>query len=134
MENNLKNWIWPPVDNIESAKQAARQGFWASLVIIGITIIFILLSLSGNKILDVDLWALTDAAIFALIAFGISRFSRSAAVAGLIVYLLEKIYIWISHGILGNIIIVIILTLAFVNSIRGTFAYHRLLKERGTGG
>ena len=61
------------------------------------------------------------------IAYGLSRYSRIAAVAGFALFVLEKIYMLVttksvfSVGILG-----VIIALGFWNSIRGAFAYAKL--------
>jgi hypothetical protein len=74
-------------------------------------------------------WAFVDAALFGVIAWGIYWMSRVAAIAGLGLYILEQVASVATtdskHGF-GAITIIIIL--AFVNSVRGTFAYHRLRK------
>lgn len=118
---------WPDVSTIESAKTAARQGMWAAIVVAGFTVVFVLLALGGADGLagTVDETALIDAAVFALIAFGIYRFSRTAAVLGVVIFVVERIYLWSVIGVKAPIVAIII-TLAFISSIRGTFAYHKL--------
>ena len=73
--------------------------------------------------------ALLDAAIFAAIAFGIKRRSRFAAVAGLILYILERLYMMQRTGA-GGLVMGVIFTLLFINAVRGAFAYHRMNQAR----
>jgi hypothetical protein len=71
---------------------------------------------------------LADAIVFAAIAYGISRFSRFAAVAGFVLFLLEKIYAYVTTGtILGVGVVGVVLLIGFLNGVRGAFAYHKLL-------
>ncbi len=105
-----------------------KQGVWAAIFVALITGIVASLSfLSHKAILGVSIFALIDAAMFALIAYGIHKKSRTAAVSGLCVYLLERLYMLKSGGANGGgaTLMAMFLTLAFVTAIRGTFAYAR---------
>jgi hypothetical protein len=133
MQNNppaskkTTNWFWPPVDSLDAAKEAAKQGAIAAALVAGITAIVAILSLFGLEI--TSLWALVDAALFALIAFGIYKLSRVAAVLGLLLYLWEQISQILITG-KTNIILVVLFTLYFIHAIRGTFAYHKLKEQQ----
>lgn len=59
--------------------------------------------------------------------------SRTAAIFGLVLYIIEKIYMMIIYGIMPNFMIVIF-TMGFINGIRGTFAYHKLKKQAESAG
>ncbi len=99
------------------------------------TTLFAVASISGMlpKEFPIDGWALVDAAIFGIIAWGIYRMSRVAAVAGLVGYSLEKIYMQATLGskVGSGLFVAVIIILAFINAVRGTFAYHRM--KRGDG-
>ena len=121
------NSAWPPLNDMESAKKAARQGVWAAGIVAVVTALLAVLAGRGVKVLNIDSWAFVDAALFAIIAFGIHKMSRVAAVAWVCLYVLERLYMWQTNGVkAGGIIMPVILTLAFINSIRGTFTHHRL--------
>jgi hypothetical protein len=122
---------WPTIWNLKTARSAAMQGFWAAVLVAAITAALSLLSAFGVKLFDFDLSALTDAAAFAVIAFGIYRMSRLAALAGLSLYVLERAYMWATLGP-KNPAIAAIFTLAFVSSVRGTFAYRKQTNSRVT--
>jgi len=84
--------------------------------------------MSGTKLgnLPVDGSALFDAALFAGIAFGLSRFSRFAGVAGFVLFLFERIYMIAKGGPgAGGLFMGIFLLLGFLNGMRGAFAYHK---------
>ncbi len=112
-------WIWPDTSDEKSVKEATRQGIWACAWVAGVTAIMAFLNS-----MSLDQSAFIDAFIFAVIGFGIYKYSRTAAIAGLAMYILERIYMWSTTGIKGPVM-ALILILMFVNSIRGTFAYHK---------
>jgi hypothetical protein len=121
----MSTWYWEDVSEISGAEKAMKGGFWAAVIVAGITSLVAALSLTGTKLFGIDASAFLDAAIFAGIAFGIKRKSRFAAVAGLCLYVFERIYM-LQRGGAGGIITGIIFTLLFINAVRGAFAYHRL--------
>jgi len=55
----------------------------------------------------------------------IRRMSRAAAVAGLVVFVGGRVYSGVAHGISAGSVLAIVLLLAFIAGVRGTFAYHR---------
>jgi hypothetical protein len=82
----------------------------------------------------VDRSALIDAVLFGLIAFGIYKLWRTAAVIGLVLFISEKIFmvaIGFSSPVQSSsaLIVALILVVCFVNGVRGTFAFHRLRKD-----
>lgn len=129
-KENLARSFWPIVDDLESAKKATRYGFWASILCAVVTVATVILGYYGIQPhsmnnMSFDLFALFDAALFAVIAWGLYKMSRTAAVAGLSLYFIERIYMWSVYS-LKIPVMAIIVSLLFVHSIRGTFAYHRL--------
>lgn len=70
------------MDCLEAAKNTAKQGGIAAAIVAGITALFAILLLFGVELTSI--WASVDAALFALIAFGIFKFSRVAALEGTI--------------------------------------------------
>lgn len=119
------NWIWPSITDTASARKAAKQGFWASLYCGGATLLIVILNIFGVQLFDFTPWALVDAVLFGIICWGLHKMSRTAAVLGLLLYMFERIDMWSRYGGVG-IAMAIIITLMFINSIRGTFAFHNL--------
>jgi hypothetical protein len=77
-----------------------------------------------KPILGVNGWSLVDCALFVLIAWRISKLSRTWAVIGICLYVLEAIGSVGSRG--GGIgVLTIVFILAYINALRGTFAYPR---------
>lgn len=121
-------WIWPPIVDSASAQKASKQGIWASAWCAGVTILLVVLGSLGIQMLNFNMWALFDAFIFIVIGYGIDKMNRVAAVSGLGLYLLERIDMWATHDP-KNPIIAVIISIMFINSIRGIFAYHKFGKE-----
>ena len=126
---NKGSWFWPDLDTEDGAKSACRAAMWCAVFVAGITTIVALIAIAGVKglPLPIDGSALIDAALFAGIAFGLSRYSRFAGVAGFALFLIERLYMIAKAGFLmGGGILGIVLALAFFNGMRGTFAYNKL--------
>lgn len=120
-------WLWPSIVDTTTATQASKQGLWACAWCAGATIFFVVLAQFGAQMLNFDISALWDAFLFIIIGWGIYKMNRIAAVAGLLLYLLERAYMWSEYGP-KNPAMAIFITLMFINSIRGIFAYHKMNK------
>lgn len=130
--NQKKNFgLLPRIESLSDAQEVGRQGTWTACFVAGMTALFALVSMFAPLPLGfpVSGWSLIDAVIMGIIAWGIHRLSRIAALAGLIYYIIGQVYMFsASAGKYKVSFITILITLAFVNSVRGTFAYHRLQK------
>jgi len=125
---NNSNWFWPDVSNPEEAKNACKVAMWCAIFVAGVTTLFSLLAIAGTKMnnIPVDGSALLDAALFGGIAFGLSRYSRFAGVAGFVLFLFERIYMISKAGVAGGgLFFGIFLLLGFLNGMRGALAYHK---------
>jgi hypothetical protein len=123
-----QNGIWPIITDAASAKFAAKQGMGAAFFCAGSTVLFVFLARQGMALVQgVDESALVDAAVFAALGILILRMSRVAAVAALVLYIVERIVMWVKMSGVGgaSIPMMIVIVLCFVSSIRGTFAYQR---------
>jgi nitrate reductase gamma subunit len=120
----------PTIVTLSDAQSTGRQGTWAACFVTGIMSLVALASILGRLPEDFPRngWALIDAAIFGLIAWGIYRMSRVAAVAGLVLYIIERIAMHIVMGKsrISGIFITVLFLVMFINAVRGTFAYHRM--------
>ena len=120
----IGRFLWPSVANSDQAKRACREGFFAAMIVASLTT---LLAVSGA--LGFNRWALIDAGLFAVIALGIHKLSRTAALIGIGFFLIEQANNFTkSAPALGSIFTAGILFLMFVNGTRGSIAYHRIQK------
>lgn len=129
----MSTWYWEDVSGVAGAEKAMNGGFWAALLVAIVTSLFVALSFAGVSLLGIGPAALLDAAIFAAIALGIKRKYRLAAVAGLTLYIIERIYM-LQRGGTSGIVMGIVFTLLFINAVRGAFAYHRLTERASASG
>ena len=86
-----------------------------------------------SAVMGIDSGAFVDAALFLMVAWGIHRCSRIAAVLGLVLYLFERAntaYVSVTSSGSPNPVMLIVITVAFVNSVRGTFAFHRFKQDK----
>ena len=130
VQSELRDGYWPSVSTREAATKTARWGLWAAVFCAAATAIVTVLSSSGVQLFGPGAfgpWTLIDIGLFLLVAWGISRHSRLAAVLGLLLSLFERITMWMTHGLAGGggVFLTLLLVLSFVHGIRGTFAYHR---------
>ncbi len=124
-KRNASVSVWPTITDLESAKGAARQGFWAAIIAAVVTAVVVVLVQAGFQVFDVSIEALVDAALFAIVAWGIHKMSRTAAVGGLVL----NIWSWSIQGP-GGLVWAAIFTLMYINGIRGTFQYHKMMNSR----
>jgi len=115
---------------MRTAIAASNQGFWAAIVVAIFTFLWATVALfAKSSIAGIDASAYFDALIFGIIAVGIRYRNRGFAIAGLCLFLLEKIFM-ISAGVLWgpSLLIATFITLSFIHGIRGTIAIHRYRK------
>jgi chromate transport protein ChrA len=125
--NRVQRLLWPPTDDDEGARRAALQGCYAAGFSAAVTTLAALAAAFGKGFWGSNLANLIDAAIFAAIAWGIYRMSRSAAVLGLAWYLVGRLDFWVRfpNAPWAILLVVALFALMYVNSIRGTFSYRR---------
>lgn len=128
------NWFWPKIIDVQSARKARIEGIWVACFCAFVTSILAIMNLFNIETkkwvgMDVSVEGLLDVLLFLLVAWGIYKFSRIAAVAGLVLYLYGTIDRWLTVGP-KNPFIALLFTLAFINAIRGIFIYHRLTTEK----
>lgn len=124
-KKRYNNWWWPTISDQTSAIEASKSGFWAAVFVAVVTTLFATISLVIQKeILSIDPWAYLDAFLFAVIAWRIRRYSRTFAVAGLVLFVIEKALLVQTQGAKGWPMAIVLL-LMFVSGVRGVFAYHR---------
>jgi len=133
MNNTSKgnNIFWPRITDLASASAASDLGFWAAVAVAAITAVFATIALVANTdILAINAWAYIDAVLFGLIAWRIKRRSRVFAVAGLCLFIVEKIVQFSQPEVASSgAVMAVLFLLLFVGGVRGTFAFHRFSRE-----
>lgn len=124
---NTNSW-WPDVSELTGAGKAISYGFGSAAFVASVTAVVALLAIYLRKpIFGIDGFGLFDAVLFAIIGFGVYRKSRVAAVAGLVLYIVERFYMLASGSATGTAgVSTVFVALYFVHGVRGTFAYRRL--------
>jgi len=128
--------LWPEIDDTESAKAASRLGvFGAALFSLGVAGLVTYGLLRTHAAVS---WASSaaylDTVIFAVLAFGIFKLWRSAAIAALVLFVAEQALAAIqAHGMVG-FVMPILLTLFMISGVRGTVLFHRFSRQGVVGG
>jgi hypothetical protein len=123
------SWYWSKIDNVADAIEASNLGFWAAVFVAVVTTIFATVTLVLKKdIAGINPLAYIDAVLFAIIAWRIRRRSRAFAVIGLCLFVLEKVVQFSTQPQLVSfaLFMAVVITLLFINGVRGTFAFHKL--------
>ena len=116
--SRLKDLFWPDLRTMPSTESACRGAAIACFVIAGLTSIVALFTAPT---------ALVDAGLFLVIGLGLLKRSRTAAVAGLALYILEQIVSLVQVGRFPGVITVLISAI-LLSGVRASFAYHRMRK------
>jgi hypothetical protein len=94
----------------------------------GLTTIFAIISMvSPVRVLGIGPAALLDAVLFGVVAWRVWVGSRAWAIAGLVLYCFEIIWSVVTHPP-GVGILTIIILLALINGVRGTFGLHKYME------
>ncbi len=125
------NVFWPDVDDSKSAHKACAGAAGIAFFIAIVTGIVAWLQASGkiNMFPGIGIWAFVDVGLFILIGIGLCFHSRIAALAGLLLYIGERIFMIKTMGFqASHVVAILIFGLAFVNGVRGAFAWHEQKK------
>jgi hypothetical protein len=120
----MKERFWPEITDPDTARSAAMHGVFAALFVAVATGAMGLLSMT-------DPWpSFLDVVLSGFLGFRIWRMSRSAAVFALVYFIANKVYMVATDGLKGaTAYMALALVMAFISGVRGTFAYHRYVKE-----
>ncbi len=121
------NVFWPDVDDSKSAHKACGTAAGMAFFVAIVTGVVSWLQANHkiNLFPGIDKTAYVDVALFILIGVGLCFNSRIAAVAGLLLYIGERIFMIKMTGFHASMgVSVVIFGLAFVNGVRGAFAWH----------
>lgn len=106
-------------------KKKIKNAWVAGLISITITVVLTVISISGNPILGLDATAFIDVGLMAIFVFGIYKNSRISAVLMLLLFLSNKILMWVQSGTLSGLPLAIVFFWFYTQGVVGTIQYHR---------
>ena len=118
-----------PIIVPEEITKKIKSAWIAGLISTGLTMVFAIISLSGAGIMGLDATAFVDVALMAVFTFGIYKNSRVCAVLMLLLFLANKIIMWMETGTLSGIPLTLVLLWFYSQGVIGTIQYHRYLKQ-----
>jgi hypothetical protein len=124
------SWWWPEMPTETAARIVVRRAAWCAIWVAALNALFASISaITGTAFGPFDAMAYVDATIMAVIAVGLWRGWRAAAVSSVIYYSVALCYtMWSSLSTSGHTTfpyVGIVFIVAFVNGIRGTFALNQ---------
>jgi hypothetical protein len=122
------NSIFPKITDLKSAQAVGRQGAIACLLLI-LSAIALPLLMTYPDTSSISRDTIVGSAIYGILMILIYRMSRVGAVITLVAFTISIVMTAGSLPIVSWLIVVIYF-LCFINGVRGTFAYHRIRKER----
>jgi hypothetical protein len=128
-DNKDFNMFWPNIDSIEDAKSVAKGAAFIPAFVSVITSIVVLVGIFYKPILGLDAWAFIDAFLFAIVAFGMWKLNRVAAILGLLLYVWGQFQLLSTQGTAVGVMAVFFAIMWF-NGIRASLRYHKLLSTR----
>ncbi len=139
VETNVENPYEPPRSEItfipalppvpDSILKNIRNAWIAGLISASITLIFVLLAISGKVYLGFSEWEFFDVALLLGLAFGIYKKNRVCAVLMCLYFIAAKIVIFYETGHVSGILMGSLFIYFYVQGARATFAYHKHLSS-----
>ncbi|MBF0644749.1 hypothetical protein [Desulfuromonas acetoxidans] len=125
----LNDWkfFWPKTDSLPKATTAARQGFIAAIFIACVSPPYMLPTLLSAGLQQHFYIIFIPTLFYGVLAVFVYKMSRVAALVGFLVFLPRFVIHLLEPGFTS--IVWVALALAFINSIRGTFAYHKHARQ-----
>src|SRR5688572_23789447 len=115
-------FFWPDISSVHDAHKACSGAsgvsFFIALVTGGVVAAQTLGKIDGLP--ELGKWAYIDVALFIIIGVGLLFHSRVAAVAGLLLYFIERAFIIYTTGFqAGQVVGMLFFGLILVNGVRG---------------
>lgn len=127
--------VWPPITDEGVARGVIRSAFWVSTFFAAYWAVLAVVGCFLGSCRFGPLWSFGIPMFFAGVAWGLYRLSRIAAVVGFAAFLPWEIIPYLlgtHHPRISRIVFQSLLAIVYLNSIRGTFFYHKLSKEQGS--
>jgi lysylphosphatidylglycerol synthetase-like protein (DUF2156 family) len=132
-QSRRESFLLPTIADLKSAQAAGRQGTVMCVLIVMTTVMAALAPLTPGQeagTTEMIIGTMIVLVIYATFAVMIYKMSRVAAILALLVYVGDRLFMIAQQGVSGQSVVAILVVFAFINSIRGTFAYHRFRHQR----
>jgi hypothetical protein len=113
--SRLKDLFRPDLSSEVAARTVCHSASWAC---------FIIAALGAILSFFIAYASLFDAALFFLIGLGLRKAWRTAAIAGLVLYVAEQV-MFVANGHVPSVVAVFIVIILF-NGVRASFVYQKL--------
>jgi hypothetical protein len=108
-----------------------RNAWVAGLISSGVTLVFVLIAISGTSIAGFTAWEFADVALMLGLSFGLYRKSRTCAVLMLAYFVISKALLFQATGRASGMLLALVFLYYYAQGVVGTFAYHRHLARQG---
>jgi lysylphosphatidylglycerol synthetase-like protein (DUF2156 family) len=136
-QSRRESFLLPTIADLKSAQAAGRQGtVMCVLIMVMTTVVTVMAAVApltpGQEAgtTEMIIGAMIVLVIYGTFAVMIYKMSRVAAILALLVYVGDRLFMIAQQGVSGQSVVAILVVFAFINSIRGTFAYHRFRHQR----
>jgi hypothetical protein len=119
-------FMFHEISDLKSAQAVGRQGAAICALIAVLLTIGVIFQPIGDNLP----WTVISLLVYGTSAVMIYRMSRAAAVVACILYLVSCLGGIVQNGLSVGIFIQAFVAIAFINAVRGTFAYHRIRDQR----
>jgi serine/threonine-protein kinase len=115
----------------EAILKKIRSAWIAGLISAAVTVIFVLIAISGTSLLGMSAYQFVDVALILGLTFGIYRKSRICAVLMLAYFVWAKVVL-IQQGHANGIglFMAVVFFYFYLQGVIGTFGYHKHLKQK----
>ena len=119
-KRGLKNLIWPPMNTPRKTKLVRLPALFLTVFA---AFLWSVVAIAGffSEIHNWN-WTILSAILWILIALGLYKMRREAAIAGFIFSCIILVGHWGSYRVIGDVCLVIL----YIYAIRGTFVYKHL--------
>jgi hypothetical protein len=129
------SWYWNEIGGEISARYATSTAVWVSYLLAAGSLLRTIVGTFHHDA-AISIAFLLQAGLFLIIGIQISRLSRSWALCGLFIYVLDALIGIVDRGSasgsLAASIVAVIFAITYVNAVRGAFAYHKYLALRAS--
>jgi hypothetical protein len=115
----------------ENAEKAIRGAWIAGVISAAATLLFSLIAIAADDIFGIGAWAFIDVALILGLTLGIYKKSRAAASIMLAYWVVSKILLLAAGVGVSGLAIGVLFGYYFLQGVRGTFAYHRVVRATG---